>query len=454
MNKYKILIVLFFLSCFIKTANAEDFLNSVLQPEQVSEDLDQWLQFLDKTHPQLSYRIENVKAFLADVEKLKVSTTKPISVLEFWRKVSAFNSVLNDGHTVINLPKLKTLANQHITNGGRLFPFEVIFDENRLLIKSEANGKPTHYIGSEITQINGQKINEFIEPLLQRTNGDTVRFRRALLQRRFAELVWLYYGNFDSFTLQLNKGGDLQTKKVVSSRNKLNVEKNFSEQFKFELVDKHNALLTINTFSWGAKYQDVIDFLHDSFGLMIKNNIQHLIIDIRENGGGDDAIWIDGVLPYIADKTWRTGSKFKVKVLEGRADEGEKVGDVVNGQNRFREVEPGVNKFNGEVSVLISAFTYSSSILFSNVVQDYQFGQLVGEKTGGNSDQTGGTKAITLKHSKLRAISPFFYLERPKGGGNKLPVEPDIVIDYDKAKPIQLVNKLIRHRNLNIDSTK
>lgn len=382
MNKYKILIALIFLSCLIKTTNAEVVLNNMLQPEQVREDIEQWLQFLDKTHPQLSYRVENSDAFLADVEKLKVSITKPISVLAFWRKISAFNSVLNDGHTVINLPKLKTLANQHVENGGGLFPYKVVFDENRLLIQSDASGKPTSYTGSEITKINGQEINEFIAPLLQRTNGDTVRFRRALLQRRFAELVWLYYGNFDSFTLQLNKDDSIQTKKFVSSRNKFNLEKNFSQQFKFEILDNHNALLTINTFSWGAEYQDVIDFLHNAFARISKSNINHLIIDIRENGGGDDAVWIDGILPYIADKTWRTGSQFKVKVLEGRADEGEKVGDVVSGQNRFRKVESGVNKFTGEVSILISAFTYSSSILFANVIQDHQFGQLVGEKTG------------------------------------------------------------------------
>ncbi|WP_286264891.1 S41 family peptidase [Thalassotalea atypica] len=449
MNKYIILILLVCLSLFQKSANAQEYLNTLLQPEQVSEDLEQWLTFLNKTHPQLSYTVDNVDAFHADVEKLKASITQPISILELWRHVSVFNSVLSDGHTVINLPKIKTLANQHVKNGGGLFPFEVVFRNDKLIIKSQINGEATAYRGNEITHINGVNTSKFIAPLLKRTNGDSVLFRRALLQRRLAEYIWLYYGEIDSFVLTLNKYGQQQIKTFAASHDEFNLDDNFEEQFSFEILDKNSALLTLNTFSWGAEYKRVIDFLHQSFSQIAQNKIDHLIIDIRENGGGDDVIWIDGILPYLADKKWRTGSKYKAKIIEGRADEGETIGDVVEGENSFRELDPKVNKFTGDVSVLISSFTYSSSILFANVIQDHQFGQLVGERTGGKSGQTGGTQFKSLKHSNLSVVSPFFYLERPKGGENHMSVTPDIEINYDKTIPEQLVNKLLNQRNVN-----
>lgn len=448
MNKYFIIILLACLSLFQKSVNAEDYFNSMLQPEQVAEDLDQWIAFLDKTHPQLSYTVNDVDAFYADVEALKKSITKPISVLEFWKKVTAFNSTLNDGHVVINFPRMKSLSNEFIRNGGGLFPFEVVFDGDKMIIKSETNGKSSAYRGNVITSINGQKTDDFIKPLLQRTNGDSVRFRKALLQRRLAEYIWLYYGEFDSFVLELDKYGQQQTKTFKPSSIEFNTEDVFSKEFKFEILDSTNALLTLNTFSWGAEYEDVVKFIHESFAKVKEHNIQHLIIDIRENGGGDDVIWIDGILPYVADKTWRTGSNNRFKVLEGRARKDYKVGDSIESENSFREVDTSVEKFKGEVSVLIGPFTYSSSILFANVMQDHQFGQLVGESTGGKSGQTGGTQFLTLKHSKLRAISPFFYLERPKGGGKHMPVSPDLVINYDKTIPEQLVNKLINRRNI------
>ncbi|MCO7225357.1 S41 family peptidase [Pleionea sp. CnH1-48] len=453
MKPFKLLIVLI-LSCFYMMAYSEDYLNTMLQPEQVAEDLNQWIQFLDKTHPQLSYTVDNVEAFYGDVEKLKSSITQPISVLEFWRLVSSFNRALNDGHTVINLPKLRELANQHVRSGGGLFPYQVVFSNNRLFIRSELHGKPTKFKGYEITKINGQNIRDFVEPLLERTNGDSKRFRKALLQRRFATYIWLYYGNIKTFDLVMRKCGEEQKVTVVASREAFAQDKTFSDNFKFEMLDTSNALLTINTFSWGEDYADVIEFLHLSFSKIAKSNIQHLIIDIRENGGGDDKIWIDGILPYIADKKWRTGSHYKVKVIEGRAREGQSVGDVIEGQNSFKEVNSDVTEFKGDVSVLISDFTYSSAILFANVIQDHGFGLLVGEATGGKSGQTGGTQATSLKYSKLRVISPRFYLERPKGGSNNKSVKPDIIIDYDKNEPFQLVSELIKHRSLNIKSSK
>lgn len=343
---------------------------------------------------------------------------------------------------------MKSLTNRYIQDGGSIFPFEIVFDDDDLIIKSGINGKATPYRGHKITHINGRDVGMFVEPLLVRTNGDSDKFRKALLQRQFATYIWLYYGEIESFDLTLLKSGQIQSASFAASRDLLQEDLSFDEQFNFKLLDDQNALLSLNTFYWGAKYKDVIDFLHTTFAIIAKSNIQHLIIDIRENGGGDDGIWIDGILPYIADKTWRTGSKFKVKVLPGRADEGEKIGDVVDGENRFREAEHNANLFNGDVSVLISGFTYSSSILFANVIQDHNFGLLVGEATGGKSGQTGGTQALSLNHSNLRVVSPFFYLERPKGGNNLIPVQPDIAIDYDKTLPEQLIYKLIDQRKL------
>lgn len=451
MNKYIVLILIVCLSFFNTRSQAEDALSIMLQPKQISEDLDQWLVFLENTHPQLSYTVANVDAFYAGIEQLKKSITEPISALEFWKKVTVFNHVLNDGHTVIKFPKLKTLANQHIKNGGGLFPFQVVFDQDKLTIKSKLDGEHTEFRGYEITHINGQKSNDFILPLLQRTNGDSERFRKALLQRQLSEYIWLYYGDFKSFDLSLTKYGQQQTKIFTASKTVFSLNDVFSEAFKFEILDESNALITLNTFSWGAEYKDVIAFLHKAFAKIQQKNIQHVIIDIRENGGGDDGIWIDGILPYIADKIWRTGSNNKFKVLKGRANKERKVGDIIESENSFRDVDNSVEKFTGDVSVLISAFTYSSSILFANVVQDHQFGQLVGETTGGKSGQTGGTQAITLTNSKLKVVSPFFYLERPRGGDNHNPVEPDVVINYDKTIPEQLVNKLINQRNLKVN---
>lgn len=442
------LILTFVLGSFKVLATQETNLNKLLQPHEVKQDIDQWISFINKTHPQLSYTVKDVDAFYSDIEQLKDNINEPISVLNFWRKISIFNSTLNDGHTVITLPKPKELANLHIANGGGIFPYSVVFNNDKLVIKSTIDGKATELRGNEIIEINGKKINDFIAPILKRTHGDSEAFRKTLLQRRFAEYVWLYYGDIKTFEIVLSKFGKETPKTINASHTQFDLSDKFDDNFKFEILDSKNALLTIETFYWGAEYKEVIAFLHDAFSKIQNNSIEHLIIDIRENGGGDDVIWIDGILPYLAKNKWKTGSKYKVKIIEGRAKESQTVGDVLEGDMSYREVKNNIPKFEGDVSVLISDFTYSSSILFANVIQDYQLGQLVGEPTGGKSGQTGGTQALNLANSNLRVISPRFYLERPKGGDNHNPVKPDLLINYDKTIPEQLVNKLINQRNL------
>jgi C-terminal processing protease CtpA/Prc len=185
--------------------------------------------------------------------------------------------------------------------------------------------------------------------------------------------------------------------------------------------------------------------MDSTFTSLRKNNIKHLIIDLRENGGGDDEYWMDGILKYIAHKPYRWGSNYKKKIIAKYRDSGEVVGSVKNGEidTLIPVVTDISNKYKGKVSVLIGPYTYSSSILFANTVQDYKFGQLVGEPTGGKSGQTGSIQFLEMTNSKLFSFTPRFYLERPNGGGMNTPVVPDLLIEYDKLNSDELINKLI-----------
>ncbi|NOT94254.1 S41 family peptidase [Ferruginibacter sp.] len=72
-----------------------------------------------------------------------------------------------------------------------------------------------------------------------------------------------------------------------------------------------------------------------------------------------------------------------------------------------------------KVSILLGPYSYSSAILFINTIQDYKFGQLVDEPTGGKSGQTGAIQFSKMPNTGLTMIVPRFYLERPKGGGGR-----------------------------------
>jgi hypothetical protein len=144
-------------------------------------------------------------------------------------------------------------------------------------------------------------------------------------------------------------------------------------------------------------------------------DIQTLIIDIRANGCGDDTFWVEGILPYIADRSYRWGSTFRKRVLEQYKDEGETTGDVVRGEidDWIQRQPENPLRFSGKVHVLIGPSTYSSAVLFSNVIQDFDFGTVAGGGPGARERQSGGVQRSVLPNTGLVLYWPRFVLDRP-----------------------------------------
>lgn len=421
-------------------------LQSEIQPEELKKDIDAWFDWIHATHPDLSYTVKDMDVFYKSIAQIKDSITSPLKVLEFWKRISPLNSQLSDGHTFVGYIN-SGIVEDYVSKGGVLFPFEVLFNKNSLVIQSFIDGKPTDYKGYQIVEINTIPIGTLTASLLSRINGDSEEHRKALLQTKFAIFHMLMYGEQNEFSIKIRQGKKEKTISVsgLSILPKLYREETFEDNFNFKILDRGNAVLTIKSFWWDDK-ERYYDYMDNAFTSLKEKKISHLIIDIRENGGGDDVFWMDGILKYIADKPYRWGSNYKKKIIAKYRDAGEVIGSIKTGEiDTLIPVDMYItNKFKGKVSVLIGPYTYSSSILFANTIQDYSFGQLVGEPTGGKSGQTGSIQFLKMPHSGLMAVSPRFYLERPNGGNPTEPVVPDIVIDYDKLNPDELIDKLIK----------
>lgn len=419
---------------------------AMLQPSEAKQDIEQWLTFIDKTHPDLSYTVKDINGFYQQVNDFKNSITKPLSVRDFWLKMMTFNSLMSDGHASITPTARNMLVKDYLNSGGTLFPFNVKFDNERLVIKNKLNGSTTSLAGSYITKINGLPIAEVLSPLLERTHGDSNEHRKVILETRFAAYYWMMFGEQKQFTLDVTQGDINIANIAVDATSEISARNNsFESNFQFSQIKKNTGLLTINTFLWLEDEARVFEFFESTFKQIKESNLTHLIIDIRRNGGGDDHFWKQGIVKYIANKPWKSGSNYKAKVIAGRVGKNQQEGDVLEGEISTIEQVDADNplRFTGKVSVLVSPFTYSSSILFTNTIQDHGFGTLVGDKAGGKSGQTGGIQRITLANSNLTSVIPRFWLARPKGGDNLALITLDKVISYDPLQPEQLIDKLL-----------
>lgn len=394
-----------------KPTGAED----LLTPAQLREDLRVLAETIERSHPNVNHSVPaaELKETLTALEK---EFREPLTRDQAWLRFASLNPLLSDGHFFIGMD-WRGATKAHLAQGGGFFPYEVEIDADSgaLLIAAELGGKATPMSGARITRINGADSTAIVRRLLALTHGDSPAFRARLLARRWFFYYWKAYGAPERFELSVERNGTTQA--VVPAVRRLPAllveEESFEKTYCFELLPYRAAVLTLGSFAWPDPDR-YFAFTEDAFTKMRDKGVRTLIIDVRNNGGGDDELWMRGVLRYIADKPYRWGSTYRKRVVEAYRDEGETVGTVVTGSiDRWIEPEPDHPlHFDGQVYVLVGPATYSSAVLFSNVMQDFGFGTVAGTRGSVRSRQSGGVQQTKLPHSALVLWWPRFVLLR------------------------------------------
>lgn len=417
-----------------------------IEPELLLQDLQALQQAIARTHPEPGHSVEPARlqqAYQALEAELKQG---PLTRNEAWLAFSRLNPVFSDAHLFVNLPDRTEQVKAHLQSGGGLFPFEVQVNATGALhIRSLLGGGATPLAGRRIVRINGRDAEALATEFLGHMHGDTPAFRAEVLSMRWYLPFWLREGAPESFELVLE--GSPQALKLPASRTlPLHLQDEVFEQtYRLQLLpEKQAALLTIGSFLWTDKPR-FHAFIEDMYARLKAAEVKHLIIDVRRNGGGDDDMWKGPLLRLLADQPFRNGADYVKMVIAGRASGSEKVGDVVQGQIDTW-VPPDLDsplRFKGRVYVLVGRFTYSSAVLFSNVVQDFRLGQLVGAGGTQRTRQSGGIQSVKLPHSGLTLIVPRFVLSRPSGQREPALIRPDIVLPDSPFDEMGLVRALL-----------
>ncbi|CAH0276641.1 hypothetical protein SRABI118_03649 [Massilia sp. Bi118] len=423
----------------------------VYSPAALQQDFRFLREEIDRVHPDpglFTSRETLRKAY----DRLEAQLRQPMTRDQAWRAFATLNPLFADAHMFVLQPDWKALARAHLAAGGVLFPFEVqVSESGEIAIRAELDGSPSALAGMRIEQINGVPAARVAHELLALTAGDTPALRANVLSRRTWFEYWRTYGAPRQFDLVVAKPGGPAHIRVAGSHKTPAVldtdgPGGFNKTFRLELLPENAALLTINHFFWPDK-QAFKDFARDAFTRIRDAKVRTLIIDVRENPGGDDDMWKDGVLAYIADKPFRNGSSYVKKVIAGRASGTEKVGDVAHGfVDSWVEPNPGNPlHFSGKTYVLVGRMTYSSAVLFSNVVQDFGFARLAGAGGYAHTRQTGGVQNIELPNTHLLLTIPRFVLDRPSGEREPALIHPDIVLPDSPFDRMVTVKALLEH---------
>ncbi len=406
-----------------------------IDPDKLKEDIDAYYFGAIERHPDLA-KYANKTELLSKVSELKRQIDKPMTRLEFFRIVGQLSHMFNDGHSMLLWPYPE--FEQFTSSGHKPFPFEVtINSDDQLFFKKayKAKGREPISSGARLLAINGVSVEELFNTMQQYAGGESAYLRKQFVARRIATYLWAVYGFIDEFTLSIeNKASvyDLTIHKN-DSWDIPNEDAQSKQDFYYKKLEPGIAYLYIGHFDIDPDWFE--NFVDDAFAQINQDKIASLILDVRDNTGGntDTASYLSR---YLAKDKFRMISTIKEKINTDNAGvfnyRGEP-GDIIEEQWDDWLQPIGRNGFKGKAYVLISPISYSSGIVFASVMKDYGFATLIGQETGGNANQTAQGNLFNLPYSKLRAYIATRMLVRPSGSLELGGVKPDYVTEFKRT---------------------
>lgn len=433
-------IIAIILSLFLTSASLGQTTNN-FSKEEILADLEMLYESLEEAHYDLfAYTSEQV--FDSTYAAVKASiNSNSLSLLEATSAYQRLISVVNNGHTEIPFPGQS--YSKYAYAGGTLFPLEIAFEYDKPLVRMNWSNNEDIEIGSEVLSINGTPMEQVLTKIYPQISAERLYFKHAKIELySFPRLYWQVFGEQEDFDVEIHSDGSVQT----YSLNAINLIEDY-EMKRSEVVDPVMELKFIensaylNPGGFGGDEEKYQQFIDSSFVEIQEKNAQNLIIDLRNNPGGNDS-FSDYLVSYIADEPFKWNSRFTLKTSQFLKDHVRQHNDTTdvywqevlnheNGENYEYEFDnyqpqPKEKRYDGNVYVLINRQSHSQSAVTAAQIQDYNFGTIVGEETGEYPTLYASQFQYTLPNTGIPVMVSKGYMVRVNGSSKEQGVIPDI----------------------------
>lgn len=463
-------------------------------PEVLQKDYSIYRKTLEEAHPGL-YWYTSRDSMDYYFEKGSEQLNDSLTEADFRKVLAYVTAKINCGHTTVR-PSKAFARYQDTVRIGSVFPLSLKLWQDTAVVAANLNRRDSILKrGTIITSINGMPMNKIVDTLFSYigTDGYNRTNKYQILSNRgyFGSLYSTLFGYSPVYQVgYIDSAGrsgfvhirpfrpvrDPTARTQVtparplpqpSRKERKQMRKNSVRLLKIDTVN-HVAMMDLNSFGRGYGLKK---FFRRSFRALRKNNIEHLIIDVRGNGGG--SVTNSTLLTkFISDHPFKVADSLyavrKKKTYSRYIDN-----DFFNrlfitffthkqkdGHYHFSYYERHLfkpkkrNHFNGQAYILIGGNSFSATTLFASVVKDQSNVTLIGEETGGGAYGNSAwlIPDMTLPGTGVRLRLPLFRLvinkDAPKDGKG---VQPEIFafptveavkkgIDYKLEKTMQLIN--------------
>jgi hypothetical protein len=481
MKKLSILSIVILLTQNIYSQNFGEF--PKIEKEKLQRDLDLLHQSLDKFHSGM-YWYTKKDSVDYEFKKAKSEVSKDLNVLEFHKIIAPLVSLSREDHTDIFLPK--TIKDEIFKNENiKYLPLIVKFLDDKLYCIRNVSDNLEKIDTLEIESINGETPKEIVSKIggLFASDGyiKTVKYN-DLNGFNFSRYYYYYYGIIENFEIKFKKKSNLITLKS-SSINQINerlskfdntTQKEINnDPLQFKIINSKTVYIDIQTFSneiikKESEFKTLNKFLENTFSVIKEKNIENVIIDISENGGGTEGN--EGLLYSYFGENYQKYLKVRVKNQKINLDNGidnpiklkvfglleriftnnkmkdgslERINRFGLGLMAYKKTPK--NKFKGKVFIIISPVTYSGASEFSNMMYSQGLATFIGQETGGGyfGNTSGYGRNLTLPNSKITIDIPT--LQFVMNVEHKLPFGSGVKPHYEV---IPTINQYINRENV------
>ncbi len=287
-------------------------MNGQLSKAQAQFDIDALFYTLSEVHPNLFSVCKQDELFPA-IDEVKKHLPDSVSSVKLFQMVAPLVTKIGDGHTMLRFP-----YNDLFTSTYRRLPLFVktMPDYTLRVINCIDNAIPQD---AEVISINQWSSKKIIESMMDYASGERDFFRIERINYDFPVLFEMLYAT-DRYEVTYRLNGSKKTLKTtllpatldeLKSRVPKKEQETPSSDYSFKILEKENtAIMDFRDFNDPNRMKVFADSMFTS---LREKGIKNIVIDLRNNGGGDSQVG-DVLFRYISRQPFKQMGKSLVRV--------------------------------------------------------------------------------------------------------------------------------------------
>lgn len=410
--------------------------SDMLEPVEMLEDFAYLVETIESVHPD-PYNHIGESEWQRKKDGLEDLFANPLSATQYYFALSSLVTSVRDAHTVLLFEE---------TDKGLPLTFEWVVEG---LVIAEDYGEFKK--GDLVSKIGDQSPQELLDQLAEIVSSENVyrvkdEARRHLRRRPVLEYFGLVQNDSVLFTVER----DGETLEITAQFEvelpglKERTEELLAERHYWYIDQENNlGLFKLNVCVDDEVFREDVD---DFFATVKGNEIENVIIDVRENVGGNSRV-VESFLRHLPLDSYVTyGSEIRYSKQAT-----ERVGmRRTRGTSTYppstRRITPMEDPFTGNVFVLIGNRTFSAGNWIAVVFYDNELGTVIGEPTGNAPSSFGDMITFQLPNTRFILGVSYKQFTRPDPSNDPQDsLYPHVLINRTRGDLINDIDPVVEY---------